>query len=263
MTMRLDTITLVLSGDVQLADFASAIAKFYELVRALSAEAGNAELPWIIDDLERSSALAAVKCIEEPERVERVVRAYAEVGSALERNAPIPYSPPVKSAAHALTSIVGGRIDSIRFETAEREATIRVAVADHLAPSEVVTVKSSPGSIRSSPAAYGAIEGRIQTLSNRGGLRFTLYDILNDKAVSCYLKEGYETIMRDAWGKVAIVEGWISRDLVTGRPLTIRQVTTVMVKSEGAGSSYRDARGVSPALSDLLPEQAIRRLRDA
>ena len=43
---------------------------------------------------------------------------------------------------------------------------------------------------------YGAIEGRVQSLSQRKGLRFTLYYQEFDRAVSCYLSEGQEERMR-------------------------------------------------------------------
>jgi hypothetical protein len=260
--MPLDTVTIVLSGDVPLADFAAAIGRFHELVKALSTEAGNPALNWIIDDLERSSALAAVRCADEPPLVERVVRAYGEVGVALESDAPIPFSPPVQAAARSLRALIAGPIESIRFETAEREATVRAAAADQVTLSDAARVKAGRSEIRPAVAAYGAVEGRVQTLSNRGGLRFTLYDLLHDKAVSCYLREGHEGMMRDAWGKIAVVEGIVSRDPVTGRPLTVRQISQVTIGAEPA-RSYREARGAAPSLSGMSPEQAIRRLRDA
>lgn len=254
--MRLDTVTIVLSGDVPLTAFAKAIARFDALVRGLSADVGGAALEWVIDDLERSSALATARGVGEPERVAQVVQAYGKVGKDLEGNVPLAaYSRPVRIAALGLRAIVGGKVESIRLETAERDAIIRAVPS----PLRVVTAEEMP---RPMAAAYGAIEGRVQTLSNRGGLRFTLYDLLHDRAVSCYLQEGHEEVMRDAWGKVAVVEGWVSREPLTGRPMTIRQVTTVQVTPESKGS-YRDARAVSPPKTDLLPEHAIRRLRNA
>jgi hypothetical protein len=106
----------------------------------------------------------------------------------------------------------------------------------------------------------------VQTLSSRGGLRFTLYDTLNDRAVSCYLAEDFDQEhMRDVWGRRAIIEGWVKRDATSGRPLTIRRVSNVVVRPETEpGGSYREARAAVP-LSDstLLPELVIRRLRDA
>jgi hypothetical protein len=104
------------------------------------------------------------------------------------------------------------------------------------------------------------VRGRVQTLSSRGRLRFTLYDALYDKAVSCYLAEGQEDIMRDAWGHVALVEGWVTRDPATDRPLSIRGIERVTLLPEGDPHGYRRARGA--VLGRELPEAIIRRLRD-
>jgi hypothetical protein len=101
-------------------------------------------------------------------------------------------------------------------------------------------------------------------LTNRGSLRFTLYDLLNDKAVSCYFSEGKQELIRDMWGKLAIVEGIVSRDPINGRPLVIRQVNNLTPLDElGRHFEYQDAMGVAPSLSGLSPEEAIRRIRDA
>jgi hypothetical protein len=95
-------------------------------------------------------------------------------------------------------------------------------------------------------------------------LRFTLFDLFYDKAVSCYFAEGKQELIRDMWGQLAVVEGIISRDPVTGRPLSIRQVNTVMPLAENAAHfDYQEARGVAPSLNGLSPEDAIRRIRDA
>ena len=113
-------------------------------------------------------------------------------------------------------------------------------------------------------SAYGAVEGRIETLTRRKGLRFTLYDTLNDKAVSCYLEEGHEVLMRGAWGRRAIVEGWVGRDPVTGRPLTIRRVRHIEILSDAESGTYRRARGVVPVGADgLSAEDAVRRVRNS
>lgn len=111
--------------------------------------------------------------------------------------------------------------------------------------------------------AYGGIQGRVQTLTNRGGLRFHLYDLLNDRSVSCYLEEGQEDIMRDVWGQLAVVEGWVHRDPVTGRPMSIRKVRNVSPVSEVATDRYREARGVVLIRDDeRLPEELVSLARD-
>lgn len=249
--MAIDTVTLRLGGEVPLAQFAIAVSRFDVLVRALSKEiASDAAIEWLVDDLEWSSAIATVRGHSEmPSAVRRVVVAYGDVGGALAAGQPIPFSSTVAEAARAITSVLNGRVKSVDFETALAEYTI-VAAAPKPTVAPVVQ-------------AYGAVTGRIQTLTNRGSLRFTLYDLLYDRAVSSYLQEGREEIMRDAWGRLAVVEGLVQRDAVSGRPLSIRQVTAVTPVEEGAPTDYLQARGAAPSLSGLSPEAAIRRLRDA
>jgi hypothetical protein len=247
-----NTVTLRLNGDVPLAEFAKAVEGFNALVRALSAEvSADSQIDWVLSDLEFSSAIATAQGTSpEPEAVARVVGAYATVGHALETGAAVPYSKEARQAARLITSILNGRVHTLEFETAEADATVSVAP------------KIRPLYAQVERASFGGVSGRIQTLTNRGSLRFTLYDLLQDRAVSCYLTEGREAIMRDAWGKLAVVEGLVRRD-PTGRPTTIRRVMSVTVKPEGVVGDYLTARRASPSVSGLSAEDAIRRLRDA
>jgi hypothetical protein len=254
--MAVDTVTLALSGDVALDDFALAISRLKNLLSALAKDvAQGASILWLVDALDTGSALTTYKGLPvnggELAQVERVVRAYGEVGQALERNEVIAYSRTVDKEARQLLKVLqGGRVEALRFETAEIDAIIS-AEPEGRPRSTVIE-------------AYGAIEGRVQTLSRHGGLRFTLYDTLNNRAVSCYFAEDFDQeLMRNAWGRRAIVEGWVKRDATSGRPLTIRRVSNVVVLPETEPGSYRDARAAVP-ISDprLLPELVIRRLRD-
>lgn len=117
---------------------------------------------------------------------------------------------------------------------------------------------------QSTKVTFGAIEGRVQTLTERKGLRFTLHDTLNDRAISCYLQEGQKELMRQAWGQRAIVEGEISRDTILGRPVAIRHITSTRIVSESEKGSYLKARGIAPRKPESpLPEVLIRQWRDA
>jgi hypothetical protein len=263
--MPLDTATLALSGEIPFDRFAEAVKRFYDLLSGLSAEIAPSVV-WMVDELSAGSALAVTRGVGPADQVEAVVRRYGEVGGQLEegRKLSVTRSMKARRAAYGLRRIPGGRIESLRLETAEREAILR-PVEQRAAGQKALRIAPRPlegAAIRQATASFGAIEGRVQTLSSRGGLRFTLYDIINDKAVSCYLDEGYEDIMRNAWGRLAVVEGWISRDPMTGRSLAVRRVRSVQVLPERSPGAYRDARGVSPSLSGMLAEQAIRRLRD-
>jgi len=253
LVMASDTVTLALDGTVSLESFALAVRNFTELVGALSSEVGHAKIKWTVDDLQFGSTVATVRGeAEEVEAVERVVVAYAAVGRALKHAKPIPYSPTVVRSAEAIASLLNGAIPSIRFETSDEEVTI-------YSPSD------DSGSLVPSPTgAYGVVEGRIETVTRRKGLRFTLYDTLDDKAVSCYLEDGQEELMRGAWGRRALVEGWVSRDPAIGRPLTVRRVRHVELLPDVESGGYRRARGVVPVGSGgLSASETIRRARDA
>ena len=69
-----------------------------------------------------------------------------------------------------------GSMEYLRFQTPEADYTI---YGNGTIPNQPTTV-----------AALGAVTGRVQTLSSRGGLRFNLYDALLDKLVACYLAPG-------------------------------------------------------------------------
>jgi hypothetical protein len=266
--MPLDTVTLALSGEIPFVRYAEAVKRFYALVHGLTAEAHAEHVEWIMADLNVGSALATIRGVGPVEEVEPIVRRYGEVGVELAAGKKLPsgYSPQVRAAAYGLRRIPGGKVESVVLETPEREAILRPTEPRAPGQPRIVRVAPAPlegATIRQATAAFGAIEGRVQTLTSRGGLRFTLYDTLNDKAVSCYLAEGYESIMRNAWGRLAVVEGWVSRDPLSGRPLAVRRVRDVRVLPERSPGSYREARGAAPSLSGMLAEQAIRHLRDA
>jgi len=70
--------------------------------------------------------------------------------------------------------------------------------------------------------------------------------------------------MREIWGKRAIVEGEISREKETGRPLAIRHIVDMKVLAELQRGSYLKARAIAPRKpSAPLAEEIIRQLRDA
>lgn len=251
-----DTLTLVLDGRVTLDDFAKAVAHFQQLVVALSREvAAHASIEWVVTGLQSGSATATVQGLGPEREVEVVVRAYEQVGQAMEQHRSVPFSPLVQREARSLASLIDGRIESIRFETDRIDALIRGP--DVLASLSITVEGGFPQD------AYGAVEGIVDTLSRRGGLRFTLYDSLFDKAVSCYLVPGYEEVMRNVWGRKAVVLGRIRRDALTGRPLSVRQITTVQTVGEGRRGDWRMARGAAPSAGGSTPEETIRAFRDA
>lgn len=251
-----ETLTFGLGGDVPLDLFAVAVRHLDELVAALTVEVGNSQMiDWMVDDLQPGSATATIRgTVGDEDVLQRVIHAYESVGQALEAGREPPYSKRVVNAARGILSVLDGRITSVRFETANSDATITSQL-----------VRSRPAQV----VAFGMIEGQVQTLTSRHRYRFTLYDRHYDRAVSCYLERSLtaddaEEIMREAWGRRVRVEGVVARDGSTGRPQTVRRITRVDVIPPMVPGSYRQARAVlAYAPGDPLPEEVIRRWRDA
>ena len=251
-----DTVTLALEGDVALSKFATAVAHLDALMDSLTeAVADGSDVEWIIERLDSGSAVVTVRPEgSDTKAAVQIAEAYLEVGRSLQAGQEPPFPAQVRRQGSQLAALISDRISAIRFETSEAEAIVRQE------PLAVLTQEPT----QKSSAAFGAIEGVVQTLSNRRGLRFTLFDSVFDKAVSCYLEADQESIMRDAWGRRAIVEGSVTRDPESARPFSIRRISHVELVTDYPPGSYRLARGILPLKSgDPTPEEAIRRVRDA
>ncbi len=226
--------------------------RFHALIKALASEVSpGSQIEWLVEDLWVGSTVARIRGESaEPTVVEPVAEAFLRTGKALADGRRFPYSSRVEKPAQAIVSVINDRIRSVRFETEQDEATVVAQVGAR--------------STRPTLGAYGAVEGRIQTLSSRTSLRFTLFDSLHDRAVSCYLAEGQEDLMRDAWDRRALVEGWITRNAITGQPQTVRRVRRVTLLRDAPRGSYVRAAGVlKPVPGGPLPEETLRVARDA
>jgi hypothetical protein len=249
--MAKDSLTFALEGDVVLEQFAVAINNFNTLLNGLSSEVGGgAKVEWVIDQLYSGSAIAMMHGeYEDAKVVENIINAYEDVGDYLASGKEIPYSNAVKRNAQNLTNVLNGKISMMRFETPSRDITI--------------SGKSHAGE-KSPPLKYshGTIKGTIQTLSMRKKLSFTIWDSMFDRPINCYLAPGQEEMMRQVWGKRAIVSGKIGRQAETGKPVVVRDVRYIRTLEEPTPGSYKRAKGVIPWVEgDELPEDVIRRLR--
>lgn len=255
-------LTIAINGDISVEVFARGIRRFADLLAALHSDVGAAPpVEWMLTDLQYSSAIATAEARPKPgedwstevqEHVDAIIKSYYQVGVALETGEPIPYTHRVEQRALRVKELIDGGVESIRFETPDEDVTIQREPLPHPLPETA------------RPYAWGAVQGRVQALTNRGTLRFTLYDVILDRAVSCYMEEGREDQMKDIWGKLALVEGWVKRDPKTGRPLTVRAIRSIHTLPEPERGAYRQARGavkLEPGEEDA--KVVIRRLRDA
>jgi hypothetical protein len=243
-----DTLTLALNGDVSLEDFANAMENFNKLVQGLTTEiARDSSIEWVIDSLQNGSAIATVKGdTDRLDTLAAIISAFSSVGNALKTHQPIPY-PSVREPAQNLTRLLNGKITSIRFETATED----IFIESHYKSGHPLKLTY----------AYGRLKGTIQTLSMRRGVHFTLYDVLFDRPVNGYLKEGQQELIREYWGKKVFVSGRICRDPDTGKPLNIRDVSEIEVVNSKPGG-FRRAIGIIELKQGETPEEIIRGIRN-
>ncbi len=226
-----NTLTLVLNGDVPLQEFAKAMSEFNALIQGLTTEiAHGARIEWVIDKLESGSAIATVLGeTDRPDSLAAVVSAYSIVGKSLQSHQLIPYSDKIRVPALNLTNLLNGKITSMRFETASDDFLVD-AHYDGKPP-----LKAS--------YAHGRLKGIVKTLSARRGIRFVLYDVLLDRPIAGYLKEGQEDLIRPYWDKKVYVSGKIGRDPETGRAFAIRDITEIEPVNSKPGGFNR-AKGI-------------------
>lgn len=252
MTKQLVAIVLD-SPQVGLKEFVEAVGYFRELIDALSREHGKgAEVEWVLQSLDVGSAMAVVRGVPKQEEnlgdVENIVNAYENASRLIVQRQFSDLPDRVARPARKLAGVVNGKIRALRLETESDEV-------------EVIPVGTVTPPEPRRRSTFGSVKGRIQTLTNRQGLRFTLYDLSADRPISCYLIEGSEEKMRGAWGHLAIVEGDVRRNQLTGKIQTIRNVRSIEVVPEGSPGDFRHARGAI-AFDGEAAEAVIRRIRD-
>lgn len=256
----MDTLTFALTGQVALADFARATRAFLDLATALgNAEAGPGQIKWVVESLESGSTLLTTRGITSNEGgMSRTVRAYGRVARAVKHGGRIAEiaGPEAERAVQEMASVISGDTRSLRFEAEDEDYEIFAPITSE------PTFALSPNEI---PPSLGAVEGRVQTISNTSskGYRFTIYDSVSGKAVSCYASPELEHKMRESWGKLALVVGMVRRDPMTGRPTTIRSIVDIVHVPDRPPRGYLDARGCAPPSDGTSAEDAIRRIRDA
>jgi hypothetical protein len=227
--------------------------------------AGGYRIDWQIVQLREGSAVTAVRGVaESSEAVLNVTMALDAIGESLERGEALPYGGSVQTAALSLTRLVNGQVSAVRLKAAEREYVLAgsptIGHPRINPPREDLALEQA----RTPVEAFGAVEGTISTLIDRGRLRFTLYDQWNNR-VTCYLESDQHDEVASLWGRRVVVEGRVKRNPRDGNSISVSRITRITPLSEyEEPGSWQQARGSIPRGSDTpRAEDVIRRLRDA
>ncbi|MFH1743527.1 MAG: hypothetical protein ABIH23_31370 [bacterium] len=259
----MNSITLVINGNVTLADYAKAMGEFHKLIEALNHDfAPQKTIEWQIEELETGSTRNTITGIAETKEdavvVETITNAYEQLAESTYKGDISRYSPGVQEAVCGITEIINGRVPSVRFETENAEWEISqksISREPSLIEPEVQSLQYLE--------TFGAVKGRVQSMTRHNKYKFSIYDLSENRSVTCYLSPEFEEQMREIWGQIAIVEGSIKRDPNTGKVTSVRQVKSITKISEGTPGGWRKAMGCAPNYTGGVPsDEAIRRLRD-
>lgn len=91
--------------------------------------------------------------------------------------------------------------------------------------------------------ALGSIEGRLQTITDRGTLQFVVYDSLFDKGVNCFMDDKIVDKAIKNWRKRVAVSGMVQYDR-DGRPVSIRVDVIREFKDVSELPSIHEMRGI-------------------
>lgn len=247
--MAESTLTFELGGQVNIQTLADGMKELHRLVVALTPK--EAGIEWIVDDLRSGSVEATLRGeADNQAQVEKVVEEFSTIGKALsEHDDMMHYSSHIQSVANALRALTE-TVEYVRFATPHDEYIIHHGNGTKLQGTAPLV-------------SVGTVTGTIQTISNRTGLKFNIYDSVHDRAVSCYLKPGQDEEVRVVWGRRARVMGTVARNGITGLPTSIRNIVKIEPLDESETDSHTLARGAVPWQSGRdMPEEVIRRLRD-
>jgi hypothetical protein len=252
-----DTITFAMLGEVTLDDLHLGLGRLRECLSALERDcAGGRGVAWRLEQLEKSSAIATFAGnAQRPggdRDVSAIVSGYEAIGRGLELGNLDALPPASAAAARNLVALIRGDVTGLRLESDQESFEALASPALGALP----VARLAP--------AWGEVRGRVQSMSNRRGLRFTIYETRNDRPVTCHLPRGFEEKMRDAWGKEAVVSGRVKRHPATGMPISVADVRDVVL-TQGVAGDWRDAMGcLKPLEGEAEPAEAtIRRSRDA
>lgn len=254
--------TIQLDGTVTLDRFTSAIDAWRTALVDISKEVGQQHVLGIyIEDLVAGSALVTSSVtFDAEESAMQFTSRFTEVGSRARGENVVDFPRSLEKASSLLRSVAA--IDPAGLTLASEVADILIIPMDD--PSTGSIAIGETGASSPSVETYGAIRGRLQSVSSRSGLKLVLYDDFFDKGVRCSLtKEQHETV-RELWDKHVIVEGLVRRDRITGRPLSISNIWNIQEDERNPNSlAWLNAYGVLAGVEAEIPsEENIRKVRN-
>lgn len=109
----------------------------------------------------------------------------------------------------------------------------------------------------------GIVIGVVHRLDDRDRLNFTLYDVIFDRAITCYVSEERKDLLRGIWGERVTVLGMVARDPESGQPSEIKDIEAIVIAPTVEPGQFEAARGLLKPETDEALELTIERMRNS
>jgi hypothetical protein len=222
--------------------FRKAVNAFIDLIREVSDEvAGSSpKVQWNISVAAGSRLLIARPVADAATRA-HARKAVAAITSGVRRLERGTTAPPVYFTERAIRA--ARDLASLRDPGDKAVSYVRIRTNGKPAEITQKSVATASTLMGDQHEAYGCVEGRLQTVSERGSFHFVVFDDLFDTAVNC---SGDQDVMKQAlaaFGKRVAVLGMVQYD-TTGRPASIRVHTVRPFPDEQALPPIKNLRGI-------------------
>jgi hypothetical protein len=237
-----DCLSLDLKGDLSLDKFEKAVAAFFDLIKEVTKEAltEKQRIRWTVTVRSGSAIVNAVPHFEESvaDQAKQILRAVPAGIRALESGAQAMPKMFTREAVRAvkilggLRGMKGNDVTDVRIRSA--------SVKSRITTKSVAAVDAMIGGQRQS---YGAIEGKMQTITERGGFRFVVYDSLHDHRVDCFIEEDLMEKAVSNFRKRVRVSGLVQYDRA-GDPVSIKVTEIYVFRPNIELPSVHEMRGI-------------------
>lgn len=217
-----------------------AVSAFVELLKSVSdaASVGGKKIQWNMS-VRKGSCLIAAKPIADTETARaarNVIQAIPDGLRLLEKGIsvmPDYFDERSLRAAKELAALPGPK--GLRY--------IRVKRANENTNIGQKSVASIDRILGGQHQALGSIEGKLQTITERGQLQFVVYDSLYDKGVNCFMSDPIAQDAIGAFRKRVAVSGIIQYDK-HGRPVSIKVDGIRIFKDDSELPPIHELRGI-------------------
>jgi hypothetical protein len=237
-----DCLTLDLEGNLPLEKFERAVVAFFDLIKEVTKEAlrENQQIRWTVTVRAGSAILNAIPHYAEDvaPQAREILYAVPSGIKAIEKGAkeaPKYFNREAIRAVKKLGSLQGLKptdITAVKIRSVSEKAVVT--------PKSVVVADSLIGGQRQS---YGAIEGKMQTITDRDGFRFVVYDSLYDHRVDCFFDEELMDKALANFRKRVRVSGLVQYDRA-GEPVSIKVDDIYVFRPNSELPSVREMRGI-------------------